>query len=281
MAKISVLNVANRTGTENSREVSLSIKDIHIEEISIRENIRQEYKDIAELKESIRTYGLLQPITIYRHGDSYAVKTGHRRFLAYQELYKEEPNRFHSIRCIISDNADIQVIQLIENVQRVDLSQKELYDALVSLREQGLTHKQIADIMGKNVTYIGNLFTGINEIEKNPDLLTNLTSKDDTNAGVSILDIKETKGIDAKEQSNLLNRRAKGEINRAELREQVKGFKKEHTSQPIIVGIAKISCDEETQEIIITISENHKPISEVLSGIEKYLRKEKFTTDFT
>jgi ParB family chromosome partitioning protein len=216
--------VRERTGTQDSRTANIAIRDIPLGDIEIRENVRKEYTDIDGLKESIRQYGLLQPITVYLHGDTYIVKTGHRRFLAWRMLYQEEPDRFHSIRCIISNANNIAVIQLVENVQRVDLSQRELYEALSTLREQRLTLKQIAEMMGKSEGYIKSLFVGINEIDTNENLKAVIGD-----AGITIRDIAETKGIpNEQKRLDLLNARKSGEINRAELRKKTKEYKESH-----------------------------------------------------
>ena len=88
MAKLDMLkNVQSRSGTQDSRSVSLTVKDIPIGEISVKANIRKDYAEIYELMESVKQHGLLQPITVYSAGDGYAVKTGHRRFMAYKRLY--------------------------------------------------------------------------------------------------------------------------------------------------------------------------------------------------
>jgi ParB family chromosome partitioning protein len=162
--------VPHDTETADTNTVSLCLKDIPIGEIAIKENIRKEYEGIDALKVSIRQYGLLQPITVYKDGEGYRVKTGHRRYLACRELYREIPNQFHSIRCIISDEENTSVIQLIENVQRVDLSQHDLFNALTVLKEKGFSLKAIAEIMGKSEASVKVIFTGINEIKQDRDL---------------------------------------------------------------------------------------------------------------
>ncbi|GHV93292.1 hypothetical protein AGMMS50268_37950 [Spirochaetia bacterium] len=169
-----VKNVNSQVGTQDKGSVKLTIKDIPLGDIQIRENVRKEYKDIEELAESIRQHGLLQPITVYEAGDLYLVKTGHRRFMASQLLYKKEPDRFHSIRCIVSDAENLSVIQLVENVQREDLSQLDLYNALSSLWDQGMTLKQIAEAMGKSEGFIKVLFVGVKEVNNTPELLDSL-----------------------------------------------------------------------------------------------------------
>ncbi|GHT98560.1 chromosome partitioning protein ParB [Spirochaetia bacterium] len=216
--------VKNSTGTQDNGSIRLTIKDIPLGDIRIKENVRKNYAGIEELAESIRQHGLLQPITVYADGDSYVVKTGHRRFKASQLLYQKEPDKFHSVRCIISDADNLSVIQLVENVQREDLSQLDLFTALSALREQGMTMKQIANAMGKSEDYIKHLFIGINEIQHDESLLELVSG-----AGTTIIDVKETKGIDKKERLEVLENRGKGTISREEMRTKVRELKKSAT----------------------------------------------------
>ncbi|GHT77752.1 chromosome partitioning protein ParB [Spirochaetia bacterium] len=212
----------SQTGTQDNGSVRLTIKDIPIGDIAIRENVRKDYTGIEKLADSIRQHGLLQPITVYADGDCYVVKTGHRRFIASQLLYKKQPDKFHSIRCIISDAENLSVIQLVENVQREDLSQIDLYTALSSLREQGMSLKQIAQTMGKSEDYIKALFVGINDIQKNEKLLELVSG-----AGTTIIDVRETKGItDEKKRLEVLKQHGRGKITREEMRTKVRELKK-------------------------------------------------------
>lgn len=224
MAKMGMLkNVQSRTGTQDSRSVNIMVKDIPIGDISIRENVRKDYTGIEELADSIRQHGLLQPITVFVDGDQYIVKTGHRRFMACQLLYQNEPERFHSIRCIISNAENTAVIQLVENVQREDLSQIDLCNALSALRKHGMSHREIAVTMGKTEGYIRNLFVGIKEVNNSPQLEDLIC-----HAGVTLQDIAETKGIpDNSERLKVLEERKDGSINRATMRERIKALKYE------------------------------------------------------
>jgi ParB family chromosome partitioning protein len=223
MAKMAVLKgLGVRSGTQSSSEVSLTVKDILVGEIHIKENVRKDYNNIEEIAGSIRQHGLLQPITVYADNEGYVIKTGHRRFLAYKMLYETEPDRFHSIRCIVSSAENIAVIQLVENIQRENLSQIDLYNALSSLREQGMTLKSIAEIMGKSEGYIKNLFVGINEISTDDSLKECL----DSHAGVTIQDIVETKGIkDDRVRFDILEQRKDGKLKRNEFRKKIREAK--------------------------------------------------------
>jgi ParB family chromosome partitioning protein len=250
MAKLGAMlrKTEGQTGTRDSNAVSLTVKDIPIGDIQIKENVRRTYTGIEELAASIKQHGLLQPITVYPKDDGYIVKTGHRRFQAYCLLYKEEPERYHSIRCIISNADRIAIIQLVENVQREDLSQIDLYNALKTLKEKDMTNKQIAEIMGKTEQYIKFLFIGINEISKNNGLEERLSI-----AGNTIQDIIETKGVSDKGQRDeLLEQRAKGEISRLELRAKVKALREprldieEPVKKAPAKGAASVSTKQET-----------------------------------
>jgi ParB family chromosome partitioning protein len=249
MAKMGMLkNVQSRTGTQDSQSVSLTVKDIPVGDIEIRENIRNDYSGIEELADSIRQHGLIQPITVYPIDDIFIVKTGHRRFMACKRLYETEPERFHSIRCILTNRENLPIIQLVENVQREDLSQLDLYNALSALKEQGMSNDQIAAVLGKAESYVKYLFVGVKEIKNNPNL-ENAVSY----AGITIQDIAETKGIpNEKARLDLLDLRKNGEITRSKMRQKVKELKSlnadddfPETASPVEQHTAKISSADD------------------------------------
>jgi ParB family chromosome partitioning protein len=221
MAKLDLLkSTRNHSGTQDSRAITLTVKDIPIGDIQINANVRQDYTGIDELAESIRQYGLLQPITVYYVKDWYMVKFGHRRFMAYKKLYQEDPEKYHSIRCILSDTRNAELIQIVENVQRVDLSQSDLFHALNKLKEQGMTLRQIAEVMGKTEGYIKSLLVGVNELNRDKDL-QNLIG----DAGITIRDIAETNAVKDKDKRlELLKQRKTGKVNRAGMREKVRAL---------------------------------------------------------
>lgn len=199
-----------------------TVKDIPIKNIFQRDNIRQKYIEIDELAENIKQYGLLQLITVYPENDKYAVKIGNRRFLALKKLNQMDSGLFNNVPCIISNSENIHLDQLIENVQRVGISTKELCIILSSMRKQGMTLKEIAMIMGKSEGYIKNLFVVINELDKDEELKIYL----DGNAGVTMLDIKEVIAVkDKDKRKNILEKRRKGEISRKEMRNEISALK--------------------------------------------------------
>jgi hypothetical protein len=82
-----------------------------------------------------------------------------------------------------------------------------------------MTLKRIAEVMGKTEGYIKNLFVGVNEIKRNKELQTFISS----HAGVTIQDVAETKSVkNQQERLDILGKRKEGKMSRAEMREKVK-----------------------------------------------------------
>jgi ParB family chromosome partitioning protein len=119
---------------------------------------RQEFntEDLAELQESLKANGLLQPITVRRrHGkDGFELIAGERRLRAATKLgWKEMPAIIKEI-----DDKTILTMALVENLQRTDLNPIEEGEGYHQLsREFGLTQQQIAETVGKDRTTIANM----------------------------------------------------------------------------------------------------------------------------
>src|SRR5665213_1551376 len=74
--------------------------------------------ELAELAESIRSEGLLQPIVVRKQGDKFQLVAGERRWRAFQLLkIKAIPARI-----VEASDASAAAIGLIENLQRADLN---------------------------------------------------------------------------------------------------------------------------------------------------------------
>lgn len=128
---------------------------------SIRPNPFQPRKDfspeqLAELRDSIQTTGLLQPITVRALNGStgYELVAGERRLRAAMQLGWD---RIPAIVRELDDRAML-TLALVENLQRSDLNpidEAEGYERLTD--EFGLTQQQIAQLVGKDRSTIANL----------------------------------------------------------------------------------------------------------------------------
>ena len=126
----------------------------------IRPNPRQPRKnfdpdELSELSNSIREYGILQPLIISPGNDSgeYFLIAGERRLEAARLAGLKQ------VPVIIREANEIQYLELalIENIQREDLDPLEEAEAYAQLaNEFSLSHEEIAGKVGKNRVTISN-----------------------------------------------------------------------------------------------------------------------------
>lgn len=116
---------------------------------------RMDETALAELSESIRAQGIMQPILVRSVGqDRYEIIAGERRFRAAQLAGL---NAVPVIVRKIADEAAL-VMALIENIQREDLNPLEEAQGISRLiKEFGLTHEQAASAVGKSRSATSNL----------------------------------------------------------------------------------------------------------------------------
>jgi ParB family chromosome partitioning protein len=110
--------------------------------------------ELAELEASLKATGLLQPISVRRHGDAYELIAGERRFRAASNLGWTE------ISAVVRDFDDqtMLVLALVENLQRANLNAIEEARGYKRLLEEfKLTQQQVADVVGKDRTTVTNL----------------------------------------------------------------------------------------------------------------------------
>jgi ParB family chromosome partitioning protein len=111
-------------------------------------------KDLAELEASLRSSGLLQPITVRRRGDVFELIAGERRTRAATNL------GWNEITAIVRDFDDrtMLVLALVENLQRTNLNPIEEARGYKRLLDEfQLTQQQVADAVGKDRTTVTNL----------------------------------------------------------------------------------------------------------------------------
>ena len=136
-------------------------KKIHVHDIpisSIRPNPNQPRKffdnvSLKELSESIKEYGVLQPITLRKLRCGYEVVAGERRLRAAQLANLDK------IPALIvnADEDKSAILALLENLQREDLSFFEIAEGYQKLiREQGMTQNDIAKRIGKSQSAVAN-----------------------------------------------------------------------------------------------------------------------------
>lgn len=108
---------------------------------------------LEELAESIKRYGIIQPIIVVKKDNFYEIVAGERRWRASKKA------GLTHIPAIVReiDERKNKEIALIENVQREDLNAFEKAVGIKQLMEDyGLTQQQVAETLGKSRSSIAN-----------------------------------------------------------------------------------------------------------------------------
>ena len=111
-------------------------------------------KSLKELSSSIKSKGIITPISLKENGKNYEIIAGERRWRAAKMAgIKSIPAYIIKIK----NNSEMMQMALIENIQREDLNAIEEAEGYAVLNsEHGLSHNDIAKIIGKRRTTISN-----------------------------------------------------------------------------------------------------------------------------
>ncbi|MDH3522251.1 MAG: ParB/RepB/Spo0J family partition protein [Acidobacteriota bacterium] len=109
---------------------------------------------LAELTESIRAQGVVQPLVVTPQGDGYVIVAGERRWRAAQRAGLTEVPVV--VREIAGDQQLLE-LALVENLQRADLNPVEEAEAYRGLAQGfGLAHEEIGRRVGKSRSAVSN-----------------------------------------------------------------------------------------------------------------------------
>lgn len=141
-----------------SKDEGINEYDIEVDIRKIEPNREQPRKQfdedaIEELSESIKQFGVIQPLIVKKKGDYYEIIAGERRWRASKKAGLKK------VPVIIKeyDDKEILKISLIENLQREDLNPIEEAQAYQKLQEDyGLKQDEIAASVSKSRTAITN-----------------------------------------------------------------------------------------------------------------------------
>lgn len=140
----------------------LDIQDIALDKIEPNPYQPRQHFDQARLEElaqSIKEFGLLEPVIVRRKGTVYELAAGERRVRAAQLAGLEE------IPAIVRDYDDLEMMQvgLIENLQRENLNPIEEAEGFRILMDKfGLTQNEVAEAVGKSRPSVANALRLLN-----------------------------------------------------------------------------------------------------------------------
>lgn len=140
-----------KTYMETGRVVFLPARAIRANPAQPRKIFREEA--LAELAESIRQHGILQPLSVRRVGTAYELIAGERRLRAGILAGLTE------IPCIIMsmDDKESGMTALVENLQRQDLDFVEEAQGIALVIDQwSMSQEQAARLLGKSQSAVAN-----------------------------------------------------------------------------------------------------------------------------
>jgi len=169
---------------------------------------------LAELANSIREHGVLQPILVRPLGENrYQLVAGERRWRASKQA------GLTSIQALVEEIDDDTALEIaiIENLQREDLSPLEeatMYDRMI--HEHGYSIRKLADKLGKDKGYLENRL----RLADAPEEIRELVSlrKDTLSHAYELLKV-----LDPKKRRRLAGQVASGELSLVKLREKIEG----------------------------------------------------------
>lgn len=133
------------------RVLYIDINDIKPNSAQPRKNFDEE--KLAELANSIRANGVIQPLIVRESASGYELVAGERRWRASRQA------GLRTVPCILRNFDDRQnaIVAIIENMQREDLDPIEEALGLKSMTEKyGFTQEQVSESLGRSRTYIAN-----------------------------------------------------------------------------------------------------------------------------
>ncbi|WP_428669822.1 ParB/RepB/Spo0J family partition protein [Reyranella sp.] len=140
---------------------------------------RTTFENIDALVDSVRQFGLLQPILvrpIAAESDAYEIIAGERRWRAAQKA------QLHEVPVVVRSLDDLDTLQLalVENLQRADLTaidEAQGYRRLIS--DFGQTQEDVARTMGKSRPHIANTLRLLDL----PEAVRDMIRRDEISAG--------------------------------------------------------------------------------------------------
>lgn len=137
---------------KKDRVQKISVKKIKTDPNQPRKHFDED--SLKQLSQSIKTYGILQPLVVMPDDDEFVIIAGERRYRAAVMAGVE----YVPVLARSSKELERLEIGLVENVQRVDLSPLEQAVSIAKLNEQfNLSYQEIGKRLGKANTTITNI----------------------------------------------------------------------------------------------------------------------------
>ena len=187
-------------------------------------------RSLAELSDSIKNYGLIQPVVVVEDIDGYILVAGERRLRASKMA------KLKTIRAVIAhiDEEKMRQQALIENIQRDELNIVDLAHAYGELLEvHGITHDELSTMVHKSRAHITNTLRLLQLSKKTLNALKE--------AKITAGHAKVLVGLSDKEQSTLVASITGQKLTVREVEAMTKSMK--NGSAPVVKKVKTESFD--------------------------------------
>ncbi|EKO3572691.1 TPA: KorB domain-containing protein [Yersinia enterocolitica] len=205
---------------------------VPVDDVVSKVQVRKRFRNIEELAATMLTEGQQSPIIVFPKNEEgkFVIQKGERRWRACKHA------GIDTIDLVVNDkvqnNLDETAGELIENIQRDDLTPVEIAEALNLFIEDGWKQKDIADRLGKNITFVSTHLSLLklpdcvrelydNEVCSDTETLNNLRLLFDMNEERcrAVCAVAMSDGITRKQSRELLNdaKRIKEEMEKGPL----------------------------------------------------------------
>ena len=213
---------------------------------------------ILKLADSIRQYGIIQPLCVRKKGDGYELISGERRLRAAKELGMSH------VPCVIMEinNEKSAEISIIENLMRENLNIFEQASAIEALIDTyGLTQEQIAKKLSNSQSFVANKLRllRLSAAEREKILVNNLTERHarallrvlDTDLREKTLNKIIEEGLNVTKSEELIEQIvANNDVKKPKIRSGIKDMRSFYASIDRLVASVKLSGIEIKSRIV-------------------------------
>ncbi|EAJ8157236.1 ParB/RepB/Spo0J family partition protein [Campylobacter jejuni] len=254
-------------GFDKNQSTMIEIDQISPNPFQPRKNFDQEALD--ELANSIKEFGLIQPIIVFKKNNKFILIAGERRLRAVKALGKKEILAF--IANI--DENKLRELALIENIQRENLNPIELANSYKDLMQvHKITQENLAELIHKSRTQITNTLRLLNLDIRTQELIAS--------GKISQGHAKVLVGLDQKDEKMLVDSIIGQKLNVRDTEKIVKKIKNNESlpNQEFEDEIKKLKqilnrfgfdCKNKNNDFVIHL-ENIDKIKKLIKMLEKF-----------
>lgn len=242
-------------GAYGVQDISLDEIDLEGSKFRTRSDLGE--KQIAELANSIRSEGLINPVIVRRKGDKYELISGFRRVESIRRLGET------SIKAAVVsvDDDKAFMIAMSENLRRKNLTPIEIGLMCDKLVNDGKSYEEVGRLMGLSTKQIQRYLRSLRLSEE--------VRKSLNKGEVSFFTALEIGKVDGAVQSDLLRKVLKSNLSTRDVAKLVKDMRKTENNQRVIEDLPNVKFRRGQITITSSGSDLVKTLKALLREAEK------------